>query len=110
MNMHEITLLYFDGCPSWKVGLEHLKTALQSEKIEAKVTLLRVETQEEAQKERFLGSPSFRADGVDLWAEDRSDFKLSCRIYATPEGMKGAPTVEMLREKLRQMIRPRAQI
>ena len=27
----EVELLYFDGCPSWKQGLENLKSALELE-------------------------------------------------------------------------------
>lgn len=99
--MVEITLLYFDGCPSWKMGLENLKSALQSEQLEAKIEMKNIETAELAQKEQFLGSPSFRVNGKDLWPEEREDYKLSCRIYNTPDGMKGFPSVNMLREKLR---------
>jgi hypothetical protein len=39
--------------------------------------------------------------GQDLWPEDRTDYALDCRVYATPAGLKGWPTVEMLRECLR---------
>jgi len=49
----------------------------------------------------FLGSPSIRVNGVELWTEERDAFALSCRVYPTSEGMKGWPTVGMLREKLR---------
>ena len=49
----------------------------------------------------FLGSPSFHIDGVDLWPEKRTNYAMSCRVYKTPKGIKGAPTVEILREKLK---------
>ena len=33
-------------------------------------------------------------------APEREDWRLGCRVYATPEGLKGSPTAEMLREAL----------
>jgi len=97
----KIDLLYFDGCPSWQSGLENLKAALQAEVLEADIHLVRVEDDAEAALLKFLGSPSFQVDGLDLWTEERERYNLSCRIYTTSQGMRGAPTVEMLREKLR---------
>ena len=96
-----IEVLYFDSCPSWRKAVENLEGALEAEGLSAEVELIRVETEAEAQAQQFLGSPSFRLDGRDLWPENRTEFALDCRVYATPQGLKGWPTVEMLRERLR---------
>jgi hypothetical protein len=96
-----IELLYFDGCPSWRAGLENLKAALDAERLNADVQLIGVNDEADAERHRFLGSPSFRVNGEELWPEVRSQFALGCRIYATPHGLRGVPTVEMLRQKLR---------
>lgn len=97
----QIDLLYFDDCPSWESGLENLMVALEAEGMEAKIRTVRVTDDNEAARLKFLGSPSFQVAGVDLWNEERNRYNLSCRVYATSQGMKGAPTVEKLREKLR---------
>jgi hypothetical protein len=97
----QIELLYFDGCPSWQVGLKNLKAALEAEGIETEIRLVKVTGDEDAARLTFLGSPSFQVNGVDWWPETRQRYDLSSRVYLTPQGMKGAPTVEMLREKLR---------
>jgi hypothetical protein len=97
----QIDLLYFDGCPSWQPGLENLKAALAAEGIEAEIRMVKVETDEDAARLKFLGSPSFQVNGVDWWPEQRERYDLSCRVYQTPQGLCGAPTIEMLREKLR---------
>jgi hypothetical protein len=94
-------LLYFDGCPSWKDGLACLKEALLKEEQAVEVDLVLVEDNQQAERLKFLGSPSFRINGMDLWAEERHQYALGCRVYATPNGLKGVPTVEMLREKIR---------
>ena len=98
-----IEVLYFDGCPSWQQAVENIEAALEAEGLAAEVELVKIEDAAAAQEQRFLGSPSFRVGGRDLWPDERSEFALDCRIYATPEGMKGWPTVAMLRERLRNL-------
>lgn len=97
----KIELLYFDGCPSWQAGLENLKSALQLEGIETTVELVKVWDGSDATRLKFLGSPSFRVNGTELWPEERDTYALSCRVYPSSEGIKGWPTIPMLRQRLR---------
>ncbi len=99
--MTEIELLYFDGCPSWQDGLANLHRAIAADNLPYTVRLVAIDDPTQAQAERFLGSPSFRLNGADLWPEERQRYALSCRVYATSQGLQGSPTVEMLRERLR---------
>ena len=103
-----IDLLYIDDCPSWQQGLENLKAALKAEGLEAVIRLVRVPNDAAAARLKFLGSPSFCVAGVDFWSENRKRYNLNCRIYPTPQGMKGFPTVQMLRAKLRALTVHRA--
>ena len=99
----EIKLLYFDGCPSYRTAEKILREVLAKEGMEADVELVAVNSDEEARKIRFPGSPTIRLDGQDLFpVAEREDWSLGCRVYATPEGLKGSPTAEMLRETLRR--------
>ena len=99
----EIELLYFDGCPSYRTAEKILREVLAKEGMEADVELVAVNSDEEARKIRFPGSPTIRLDGQDLFpVAEREDWSLGCRVYATPEGLKGSPTAEMLRETLRR--------
>ena len=97
----KIELLYFDGCPSWETGLKNLEAALQEEGVTASVEMVKVTDDDDATRLKFLGSPHFRVDGHDLWPEEREVYSLSCRVYLTPEGLKGFPTVAMLKEQLK---------
>jgi hypothetical protein len=97
----KIHLLYFDGCPHWQSALKNLRTALSLEKLDWPVELVKVEKEEDAARFKFLGSPSIHVDGTDLWPEDRQRYLLSCRLYLTPDGQRGWPTVSMLREALK---------
>ena len=95
----DITLLYFDGCPNWKVADQRL-AAIAAEHPDVVVTRRRVETVEEAEQLGFHGSPSILVDGIDVFAQPGDGVGLSCRVYRTPSGLAGAPTMEQLRAAL----------
>ena len=95
-------ILYFDGCPTYQTAHKTIIQVLAEEGIEADAELVAVNTDEEAQQLRFPGSPTIRLDGRDLFpiTTERQDWRLGCRVYTTPEGLKGYPTAEMLREAM----------
>ncbi len=96
-----VEVLYFDACPTYRAAEETLRGVLARE--EAEVELVAVNTDEEAQRLRFPGSPTVRVDGEDLFpVPDQAEYALGCRVYATPEGLRGSPTAEMLEEALRR--------
>jgi len=94
-----VEVLYFEGCP----GFAELLPRLRARVHEDRITLRQVTTVSDAQTERFLGSPTVRVDGVDVEADaaQRDDFGLKCRLYATPDGLRHAPTDVMLATALR---------
>lgn len=95
----EIELQYFDGCPHWKVAEERLAT-IAAERSDLTVTRHLVETFDEAERMGFHGSPSILVDGVDPFAGAGMGVGLACRVYETPDGRAGAPTLEQLRAAL----------
>ena len=96
----DITLLYFEDCPNWKLADQRL-TAIAAERDDITMTRHLVDTPAEAERTRFHGSPSILVDGVDVFAEPGSEVVgLSCRRYLTPDGYQGAPTLKQLRAVL----------
>lgn len=95
----DITLLYFEDCPNWKTVDERL-TLLASERPDMRVTQQLVETAEQAEHVGFSGSPSIQVGGVDVFGEPGARVGLTCRLYPTPDGSQGAPTLEQLRAAL----------
>jgi hypothetical protein len=97
-----VELLYFDGCP----GIERVLPMVGplAEACGARVVQRRVETAQEAEAERFLGSPTVRVDGVDVepGAEQRDGFGLKCRLYRTAHGLEGVPEASWVRDALRR--------
>lgn len=91
----QVDLLYFDGCPNWAVSDERLTQALASlGRDDIAVHRRRVETAEEAVEVGFIGSPTVRVDGRDPFATGGEQLGLACRVYGTPDGLSGSPTVE----------------
>ena len=95
----DITLLYFEDCPNWKIAEERL-AVIAAERPDVTVVRHLVETPQEAERLGFLGSPSIQVDGVDLFAPPGAQVGLTCRRYPTPHGYEGAPTLEQLRAAL----------
>lgn len=96
-----VELLYFDGCPNWKLTYERLREALQLAGRSDEVSYRRVETPEQAQDLGFHGSPTVLIDGRDPLAGPDAQVGLACRVFRTPAGLAGAPTVEQLVAVLR---------
>ncbi len=88
-----IELLYFDGCPNHSAFLPHLQRLLIGHGIDSPVRLVNVTDDQDAQRLRFLGSPSLRVNGQDIepGADERNGYALQCRLYATSAGLTGTP-------------------
>jgi len=96
-----VTLLYFDGCPSWRVADRRLREALTLVgHRDVRVEHRQVNTPEEAEAVQFHGSPTLLVDGHDPFAPENAPVGLSCRLYRTPHGLAGSPTVQQLSEAL----------
>lgn len=91
-----ITLQYFDSCPNWRTLDQRLTEATQGSS-DVTVNYQPVETHEEAIRLDFHGSPTLRIEGIDPFADGTESAGLACRVYSTPLGPAGAPTIKQLR-------------
>ena len=91
----EITLQYFDGCPNWEILDHRIAEALHG-RTDASIIRQRVGTTEEAVRLGFHGSPTILIDGIDPFAEPSAPVGLACRVFRTPNGLAGSPTLEQL--------------
>ena len=99
--MVRVELLYFDGCPNWKVADDRLAQALaELGRDDVVVDRHLVETAEQAEELAFAGSPTIRIDGTDPFATGEEQIGLACRVYVTPAGLSGSPDAAQLLEVL----------
>jgi hypothetical protein len=87
-----VEVLTLEGCPHAADAFELARRVVAAAGRDAEVQLVRV-TRAQADAYRFLGSPSIRVDDVDVepGAEMRTDYAYSCRLYATPAGLRALP-------------------
>jgi len=100
----EIELLYWSGCPSHPRALADLREAMEREGLDPEAIVVReVDSEEQAERERFVGSPTIRIDGRDIRPpEPEEPYGLTCRVYHRRNG-RISPTLdpEDVREALR---------
>lgn len=97
----QVTLQYFDGCPNWQACRDLLAQALRRlGQPETALTLQAVTTAEDAEAVGFRGSPTVLIDGSDPFADPSAPVGLSCRVFRTPDGLAGSPTLEQLMDAM----------
>jgi hypothetical protein len=97
-----VEVLAFEGCPNRDHAVELVERVAAELGVRPEVRVVDVEGPDEAERRRFLGSPTVRVDGRDVepGAETRSEFALSCRVYRTRRGTVGLPDREWIRRAL----------
>ena len=91
-----VSIRYFEGCPHWELARERLWSAVEQARIGGDVNLEIVETEAQAERLRFRGSPTVLIDGVDPFPDETAPSGMSCRVYKTERGLEGSPSEEQL--------------
>lgn len=109
-NLHhetiQIEFLYWEDCPSHARALQLLKDVLAQEGVQADIQMLEVNTDEEAEKLRFPGSPTIRINGADIDDNPAVPVGLSCRTYRQEDGkLSPLPSRDMILWAIRKAAR-----
>ena len=98
-----VEMLHTAACPNAAQYLPRLRRLVADTGAADPVHVRIITDPDEAQRERFLGSPTVRVDGrdVDPSADRRRDYGLSCRLYPGPDGPRGTPPDEWVLAALR---------
>jgi hypothetical protein len=101
-----IEFLWWDGCPSWDRALSELRETMQQLGLDpSAVELCRVDTEAEASRHSFVGSPTIRVDGADVQEPEAEPTGLTCRVYRLRDGRISAlPDRDDVREALQEAI------
>lgn len=99
----KVSFLYYEDCPSHDQALDRLRQVLAEEGIQAEIEVIKVETEEQAQRLRFIGSPTIRIDGQDIDPPPTDAYyALTCRAYRLEDGrISPLPSPNMIRRALR---------
>ncbi len=102
----KIELLYFEGCPSYQTALKCLEEVIKEQKLSVHVEMVKTESDEEALKNRFLGSPSIRVNGLDIepCAQERGKFSICCRLCPEAGKIAGWPSKDLIRHAIEEAL------
>ncbi|MER3455089.1 MAG: hypothetical protein C4318_08050 [Acidimicrobiia bacterium] len=101
-----VTVIYWPECHSYKEAIERVQKVLAEDAIQADIEVLEVNTEEEARRTGFAGSPTILVDGQDIDPASRDESgRLSCRTYTKSDGSLGPlPDTTKIREAIRARI------
>ncbi|MFQ5788355.1 MAG: hypothetical protein ACE5H1_10305 [Thermodesulfobacteriota bacterium] len=98
----KIGILFIEGCPGVLPTAKYIKEVIAEDAIDAEISLILIETLEDARKLHFAGSPTVRINGVDIETNIKNikDYGLRSRLY-TIYGKKSAyPSKDMIRDAI----------
>jgi hypothetical protein len=99
-----VELLWWEGCPSHPETLADLERTLAGAGVDSQVEMVEIESDEQARRERFPGSPTIRIEGEDLFPCEGEVFSLCCRVYRLRDGRPSpTPDPEDLLEAIRRI-------
>ena len=102
MERVEIELLVVPDCANEELAGDLVRTAMADLHLTAAtVRTTIIDTDDEAARRGFKGSPTFLIDGRDPFASGDAPPGLACRIYPTAEGLRGVPDIRDLRQALK---------
>jgi hypothetical protein len=97
-----VSFLYYEDCPSYDLALERLREVMAEEDIPGDVEVIKIETEDQARKLRFVGSPTIRVDGQDIDPPSDSRYALTCRAYRLADDrISPLPSKDMIRRAFR---------
>src|SRR3954452_3498579 len=107
MRRPEIEFLWWRECPSWERALEMLREEVEAAGLDpGAIEVNEIDTDDDAERIDFPGSPTIRLDGDDFQPVDAdAPHGLTCRVYRRRDGrVSPLPDREDLREAIRRAI------
>lgn len=99
MNI-EIELLVVPNCPHEATAAQLISTAVRDTGVTATITHTIIANKSQAQQRGFTGSPTILLNGTDPFTQQRAPIALACRLYPTPDGPRGVPGLQELRQAI----------
>jgi hypothetical protein len=102
--LSRVEFLWFDGCPGHERARALLDEVISDTAPGTAVTSINASDPAVAAAHRFPGSPTIRVDGrdIDPALVDPGDYTPRCRLYRTPDGLRGVPPRELIEAALRR--------
>jgi hypothetical protein len=101
----EIYIMFINGCPGISTVAKYIKEVIAEEAIDAKISMVLIETLENARKLHFTGSPTVRINGMDVETNslDNKDYGLQSRQYYMNGKKYNIPSKSMIKDAVKNV-------
>ena len=101
----KIGILFIEGCPGVLTTAEYINEVITEEDIDAEISLILIETAEDARQLHFTGSPTVRINGTDIETniKDIKDYGLRSRLYNIDGKKYGHPSKDMIKDAIKKI-------
>ena len=101
----KIGIFFIEGCPGVLPAAKHIKEVIAEESIDAEISLILIETPEDARQLHFTGSPTVRINGIDIETniKDIKDYALRSRLYTVDGKNSDYPSKDMIRAAIKNV-------
>ncbi len=103
----DIQLLHTRACHGYERAMRELEVALEEAGLPVRFEVILVNSQEEAEQHRFIGSPTIRVNGTDIESEAANVEKFgtgSCRPYFWKDRFYDYPPKDMILAAIREQL------
>jgi hypothetical protein len=102
-NSLRVRFLYSEDCPSHDEALQRLRRSIDAEGVAADVEIIKVDTDEEAKRLKFIGSPTIIVNGRDIDQATNPYYAVTCRAYRLEDGrISPLPSETMIRRAIHE--------
>jgi hypothetical protein len=101
----EIYIMFINGCPGISTVAKYIKEVIAEEAIDAEISMVLIETLENARKLHFTGSPTVRINGKDVEINflDNKDYGLQSRQYYMNGKKYNIPSKSMIKDAVKNV-------
>jgi hypothetical protein len=106
-----VEFLWWEGCPSTPQALAELREVMRELGLDpSSIDVREMETEDDAERERFVGSPTILIDGEDLQPPGPDEpVGLTCRVYRLRDDRYSpTPDPEDIRDALKRALNGRS--
>ena len=104
-NVVNIGILFIEGCPGLLSITDSITDIIAEDAVDADITLILIETPEDARRLQFTGSPTVRINGRDVDSNMKTikDYGLRSRHYYINGEKSDYPTKSMIRDAINKV-------
>ena len=105
MKVVNIGVLFIEGCPGLLSIANNIKEVIAEEAVDATISLILIETPEDARRLHFTGSPTVRINGMDIESNMQTinDYGLRSRHYYINGKKSDYPAKSMIRDAIKKI-------